>query len=94
MRINLKQLKKFVVETKSGMHLGKVLDVVLEIDGHSIVQYEVGGLISKKYLINREQVMSISDKKIIVEDNVGSIEVKKVHGSAHSPEPAMMIEVE
>lgn len=76
MRISLSQLKKLPVETKSGSALGKVKDVVLEIEGQSVVQYEVGGLVGKKYLIGREQVISIDDKKMIVEDNVAKIENK------------------
>ncbi len=70
MRIDSKQFKNLPVETKSGLKLGNVKDFVLETDGQSILQYEVGGLFGKKYLISREQVLSIGNEKIIVDDEV------------------------
>lgn len=76
MRISLSQLKKLSVETKSGFVLGKIKDIIFETEGQSILQYEVGGLVGRKYLISREQIVSIDDKKMIVEDNVAKIENK------------------
>ena len=70
MRINFSQLKTLSVQTKSGIVLGKVKDLVLEIEGQTILQYEVGGLVGKKYFINREQVLNIDEEKMIVEDSV------------------------
>lgn len=74
MRINLKKLLKLSVETKSGIVLGKIKDITFETEGQSILQYEVGGLVGKKYLISREQVVSIDEKKTIVDDGVVKIE--------------------
>ena len=58
------------------MVLGHVKDIVLETEGQSAMQYEVGGLVGKKYLISREQVINFSENKMIVEDNVIRIESK------------------
>ncbi len=76
MRINYKNLKKLIVETKLGIKLGSVKDMILETDGQNILQYKVGGLFSKKYLISQEQVLSIDSEKIIVEDNVLEIKIE------------------
>lgn len=70
MRLTLSQLKKLAVETKSGFALGKVKDIVLETDGQTILQYEVGNYFGKKYLISREQVVGIDEEKIIVDDGI------------------------
>jgi uncharacterized protein YrrD len=74
MRISYGQLKKLPVETKSGDMLGHVGDVVIDVDGQNIAQYEVKSsmLSTKKYIISREQVVSITSKKVIVEDAVVS----------------------
>lgn len=76
MRMTLRQLKKMSVETVSGVKLGRVCDIVFETDGQSILQYEVcGGLFcGERYLINRSQVVRFEEKKMIVEDNVTSVE--------------------
>ena len=72
MRITYKQLKKLPVEIKSGKYLGHVCDVIFEIDGQVVAQYEVSPslLSGKKYLISREQVLSISAEKMVVDDSV------------------------
>lgn len=59
-----------MVETKSGMALGHVKNIILETEAQNVMQYEVGGLLGKKYLVGREQVISFDEKKMIVEDNV------------------------
>ena len=72
MRISYSQLRKLSVETKSGEVLGHVGDVVFDLDGQLVVQYEVRSSIlsTKKYTISREQVLSITDKKMLVDDAV------------------------
>lgn len=70
MRINYKRLKLLPVQTKSGIKLGSIKDLMLETEGQNVLHYEVGGMIGKKYLVSREQVISIDDKKMVVEDNV------------------------
>jgi len=80
MRITLSQLKKLAVETKSGTKLGRVYDLVFEVEGQSVAQYFVKSSVVSmnigmdKYLISRSQVLSINDKKMVVEDSVKKIE--------------------
>lgn len=74
MRIDWKKLKNLDVETKSGLKFGCVRDFVLETDGQNILQYEVGGLFGKKYLISQEQVLSIDSEKMVVEDSVMGVD--------------------
>jgi len=70
MRISYKQLKKLPVVTESGTELGSVHDVILDVDTHGIVQYEItpSMLSSKMYTVNQEQVVSITAEKMIVKD--------------------------
>jgi len=72
MRIDLKILKKLSVETKSGVKLGTVYDLVLNTDGQMIAQYLVkSSMVSQKiYRINRDQVINITAEKIMVEDGI------------------------
>ncbi|HLC69726.1 MAG TPA: PRC-barrel domain-containing protein [Patescibacteria group bacterium] len=73
MQINIKKLLLLPVYTEGGTRLGKVGDVVLDIDNHSVWHYVVysGGLMSKDtYLIRPVQVKSITADKMIVEENV------------------------
>ena len=95
MRINYKNLKKLIVETKLGIKLGSVKDIVLDTDGQNILQYEVGGLVGKKYLVSREQVLSIDSEKVMVEDSVLKIKNKVEIGQISSEiEPVTMCESE
>lgn len=79
MRLSLKQLKKMTVETISGIKLGKVEDLVLDIEGQIIVQYEVKhtGISGGDYLINRDQVVKFEEKKMIVYDTVLKMKKEK-----------------
>ena len=72
MRIALKQLKKMTVETLSGTKLGKVQDVIMDIDEQTVVQYQVKhtGISGSDYLINRDQIARFEEKKIVVYDTV------------------------
>ena len=95
MRVTLKQLKNLEVETVSGTHLGKIFDIVFEIDGQLVAQYEVKSSIlsTKKYLISRDQLVRFESEKIIVDDNVGEIANKKEEEKIIAkPEPVAMIE--
>ena len=78
MRVEIKNLMRLEVQTKSGVALGHAKDIVLETEGQSVIQYEVGNLFGKKYLVGREQVLSIDESKIIVDDNVLQIENESV----------------
>jgi len=76
MRINEKKLKNLIVETKSGQVLGYVIDFELETETGIIVKYNVksknpiAGLFQDRLIIDKEQIIEFTDKKIIVEDNV------------------------
>lgn len=72
MRMSLKQLKKMTVETLSGTKLGKVQDIIFDIDGQVVVQYEVkhSGMTGTDYIIHRDQVVKFEEKKMIVYDTV------------------------
>ncbi len=80
MRVSFKQLKKMLVETVSGTHLGKVDDLIMDTDGQVVLQYHVSsGLMSgHEYLITREQVHGFEEKKLIVDDNIKKIKVSPV----------------
>ena len=93
MRINYKNLKKLIVETKLGIKLGSVKDIVLDTDGQNILQYEVGGMIGKKYLVSREQVLSIDSEKMMVEDNVLKINNEERVDGRIDVEPVAMREI-
>lgn len=64
------------VYTQSGQYLGKVSDFELEATSQTIVRYHIRSkdiikeLLQKELLISKEQVVSLSSQKMIVEDNV------------------------
>ena len=81
MRLSFKKIKQLSVETASGIKLGRVSDIVLEIDGQLVAQYVVKHSIisNKTYLISRDQIVRFEDKKIIIDDNVEKIEDQFIH---------------
>ena len=72
MRLSLKQVKKMNVETVSHKVLGSVVDVILDVENHVVVQYCVkSGVISgHQYLIHPRQIVRFEKNKMIVEDSV------------------------
>lgn len=70
MRLTFKQLKKMSVETISGTPLGKVQDIIFDIEGQNIIQYIVksGTITTEEHLISRDQVIRFEEKKMIVYD--------------------------
>ncbi len=72
------------VVTKSGDVLGKVSNFDVEVDSHIVLKYYVGGsnilkkLLVNKLVINKDQVISIDGKKMLV---YNSVVKKKVPGS-------------
>ncbi len=78
------QLFKLPVYTKSGLHLGRLVGFEIEIESQMITHYQVRpkGLSARLFktplLVAREQVVSITEEKMIVEDNVEkAIELEK-----------------
>ncbi|MDZ4221380.1 MAG: PRC-barrel domain-containing protein [Patescibacteria group bacterium] len=76
MLLNIRDIIDLPVETPSGQALGKVEAVMVEVETQSLYQYQVkhGGLAhlfdKAGLLVHRDQVLSISKEKMIVEDSV------------------------
>lgn len=76
MLINQKQLKRVAVETQSGQFLGYVTDFELETDSGVVEKYYVkgkmplAGFFETSLLINKTQIISFDENKMIVEDAV------------------------
>lgn len=75
MLMDNKRLTHLKVETQSGQEIGRVEGFEIETDSQSIINYIVSPakLIKIKddtLIINRGQVIDISEKKMVVEDNV------------------------
>jgi len=83
MRINKKQFKKIKVQTQSGQDLGKIDGFELETDTGIIEKYFVStkinlaGLFEGKIIIDRQQVISFDQEKMIVEDTAVKKEAKQ-----------------
>ena len=76
--MGLKQLKNMAVETASGSSLGKIYDIVFEIEGQLVAQYYVrpNFISSKKYIVGRDQVVRFEEEKLIVDDAVAKVHIK------------------
>jgi uncharacterized protein YrrD len=83
MLLNNNQLKKVIAETQSGQYLGQVSDFELDSETGIIEKYYVksrkiiSGLFEGKFIINKNQIISLDDKKMIVEDGVIKAAVKE-----------------
>ncbi len=77
------------VFTESKTKLGKVFDMNIDIDNHSIKSYLVrSSIISRSYLIKPIQIVSITKEEIIVEDAV--ITEKKLERDREKIKPEAM----
>ncbi len=58
------------VFTQSGTKLGQIADIEIDLGAQSIIHYAVKrGIVSHNLLlVHREQVISITDKEMIVDD--------------------------
>lgn len=71
-----KKLLKLPVETKSGTALGRVLGFDVEVESQTITRWRVrpsglaSRMLSQPLVIAREQVLSITEEKMIVDDAV------------------------
>ncbi len=76
MIINYQNLINLPVITKSGQLLGKISKIEIDTDTQSIINYFikstniVKGLLEGELIINKNQVIVITQEKVIVEDNV------------------------
>ncbi|MBI5023002.1 MAG: PRC-barrel domain-containing protein [Candidatus Magasanikbacteria bacterium] len=64
------KLKNLPVFTQSGVKLGQIIDVEIDLDSQSILRYAIKrGIVSRGVLlIHRSQVVAITDEKMTVED--------------------------
>jgi sporulation protein YlmC with PRC-barrel domain len=75
MKISSKKLLGLTVITKSGTELGRLDGFAMDTDFQSISEYYikpeglVEGLVKGKLIISRGQVLDISAKKMVVDDN-------------------------
>ena len=75
MKISSEKLTGLIVETQSVQKIGRVESFNIDIDSQSILEYKikpsnlVEGLIKGDLIISRGQVIDITDKKMIVDDN-------------------------
>ncbi|MCX6743504.1 MAG: hypothetical protein NT116_04675 [Candidatus Parcubacteria bacterium] len=82
MLISQKKLKKVAVETQSGQFLGHISDFEVETDTGVIEKYYVraknliAGLLENSLIINKAQIISFDDSRMVVEDAV--VKVKSV----------------
>ena len=96
MRITFSEFKKKRVETQSGVYVGKVADLILDIDQYSIVQLKVSRAFKREHLlIHPGQIKRIEEKRIIVVDTL----LRRETSEAESPlgakvEPVIMREME
>ncbi|MBI5037499.1 MAG: PRC-barrel domain-containing protein [Candidatus Kerfeldbacteria bacterium] len=74
-RWSTKQLRDLPVYTKSGTHLGTVVDVQLDMNAHQVQHYVVrrtdllGSLLDNtELLVAPSQVISVTKKKMVVDD--------------------------
>jgi len=76
MSLTFKQLKNLPVYTKSNEFLGKVKDVEINCDSHTISRYVIKNsdvikiIAGKEILISPSQIISLDEQKMVVEDNV------------------------
>lgn len=96
MLLEHKQIIGLPVETKSGERLGKIASFNLDSASQTIYQYQVNplglsNLFAKELLIHRHQVISLDDKKMIVDDLVSAKLASPKNVTAKNPLPAEAI---
>ena len=78
MVISFRQLKNLPVYTKNGDYLGKIKDLVINSQSHSVQEYRlqssqmIAKLTGEDLIIKPGQVISLDQEKMVVEDNVVS----------------------
>jgi sporulation protein YlmC with PRC-barrel domain len=76
MLISSQKLIGLKVETQSGTYIGRVQSFEVEVDTQGIVAYSIkpslleGGPFSEELRVHQGQVVSISDEKMVIMDNV------------------------
>lgn len=91
-----RQIASCTVITASGTTLGKVTDMVYDVDAYTVVQFVVttGLLKTHEYRIHPHQILSITEKEITVEDTVVPLRGSEDTAIPTGASPAMMRETE
>jgi len=100
MRIDFKKLKSLPVETENGLLLGHIINLEINLDTFRIEKCEVQDKkwigTDQQYLISSEQIIKITDEKVIVQENVKKITNKEINKIpvTTSPTPTLNSEME
>jgi len=84
MNLKKKELINLPVYTQGEQHLGKIVDFELEPTSQTVEKYYIKSqdiiknLLQKELLISKDQVVSISHDRMVVEDSVVKEKVKGV----------------
>ncbi len=81
MKISWQQLKNLPVYTEMGQKIGVVCGVEVDVDNHTVINYEIVTnrvliIFIKHILIGNNSVVSITAKKMIVKDSVVPVKTK------------------
>lgn len=84
MNLDSKEIINLPVETQSGKKLGRVTHYIIESESQSVTKYfikapnlKISNLFGDELMIDRGQVVSLSQKKMIVDDNIRTVKQKK-----------------
>lgn len=74
MKLTASEIKKLPVYTKSGEHIGRVLDIVIDNQNHAVFNYSIARkrtlahLLPSTFLVSPLQVITLDNTKMVVED--------------------------
>jgi len=83
MRISNKKIIGLKVETQSGESIGQIRDFKIQIDSQSVIEYSIKpasflkSLAIGELIINRGQVIDITEEKMVVDDGAIDSGLKK-----------------
>ena len=80
MIIPWEKLNNLPVETRSGRELGRVNGLDVETESSLVKNYRVkgNGFFANKFIISRDQVISINEEKMVVDDAAVSVKSEVV----------------
>ncbi len=95
MRYRDSQLHGAPVLTESGEQVGRLAGLIIDVETHEVIQYAVKKsgtleiILPKEFLVNRRQVVSISEERIVVKDAAVSEDVvEEVRNKVPEAKPA------
>ena len=98
MIINFQKIKNLAVETESEIYLGKITDLEIDIDAHTVKKYFVENkkffITDSSFLISPEQIVKITNEKIVVQDNVQKQEITLLQKQALPKKEAVSLNSE